>query len=182
MTLSITTSKRMDLFLATIRSVASPCLDPFVFDRILVIDDNSSTADVDMMRAEIKALFGDTQAEICTSDAVRGHAQGMRLWYDKITGPYVFHCEDDWEFVERGCPILAALDVLANDPGIGQVAFSREQPLTAVHTTPTGTAYWTWEYDGSLACVPGKHSTWPCFTLNPRVIRVAAIQNGGNFV
>jgi hypothetical protein len=182
MTLSFTTSKRLDLFLVTIRSLSSQCLDLYMVDRILLIDDNSSTPDLEMMQLEVKALFGEMEVEVCTSSKVRGHAKGMQLWYDKIKGSHVFHCEDDWEFVGPGCPILAAIDVLSNNPEIGQVAFSRESPLAEVQYTPTGTAYWIWEYDRSPICIPGIHATWPCFTLNPSIIKVAALRKVGNFL
>jgi hypothetical protein len=181
MMFSITTSKRLPLFLKTLNSLVSNCRDLSLITEILVIDDNSIESEIQIMRDAFFKVLPHTGIKFCTSSAIRGHAAGMQVIFSKLKGNFLFHCEDDWEFRMDGCPILASLDVLLSDPSIGQVAFSRDSPLAEVQITQTGTRYWLWEYDGSATCILGKHSTWPCFTLNPSIIRISALRSVGDF-
>lgn len=178
MMFTMTTSKRPALFERTMDSLKANCRDLFLIKKAIIVDDASSEADLYFMAKKVHATFRP-EFEIHTSDEPEGHSLRMQTWFKELEGDFVFHCEDDWEFTVPGCPVLAALDVLANDPSIGQVALSRDIPSKTPKQTPTGTNYWIWEYDGSLNYVDGIPWSWPCYTTNPSIFRVSAIRKVG---
>lgn len=149
-----------------------------MISEVLVIDDGSPETDVLMMTERLMEAFPMVPVTVNTTTPIEGLPMRMRAWHDKIEGDFVLHLQDDWEFVTQGCPILAALDVLSNNPEIGQVALSRELSLPVL-ATPTGTKYWLWEYDGSSEYTNPSYRTWPRYTHNPSIIRVSAIRKVG---
>ena len=181
MTLTFTTSRRPELFLTTIRSMALKCLDLEMVRSIVIFDDASPGWDRSLMMSSAKTFFPGREVLIFTKPWIRGHAQIMQDWHSRLSGEFLFHCEDDWEFTTRGCPILSALDVMLCRPDVGQVSFSREAPLSEVDRTPGGTDYWVWFYSGAKRSEDGIHYTWPRFTLNPGVFRVSELMRVGNF-
>jgi hypothetical protein len=103
----------------------------------------------------------------------------MREWFARLEGEFIFHCEDDWEFIARDEILTHALTVLKAKPRIGQVGISNKT-LNEPILYADGVEYWTYPYN-RRPFVHGQQRSWPHFTLNPSVIRVAAIKRVGNF-
>lgn len=93
-TVTITTCKRLDLFLLTMHSFFNCCKDLDMIKEILVVDDNSSSSDREIMIKTfpfIKYYF-KTEEE-------KGHYKSMNIILNSLTTKYQFHLEDDWKFI-----------------------------------------------------------------------------------
>jgi GR25 family glycosyltransferase involved in LPS biosynthesis len=128
---SMTTRRRLDLFKRTVASLLASCLDLDRVDEFVCVDDGSAPEDVREMR-RVHPFFtfiirkeGDVDREVCNS-----HARSMNIIRDyflsKPSCQYLFHVEDDWEFILKRTYIADALCVLNNarDTTIGQVLFN----------------------------------------------------------
>jgi GR25 family glycosyltransferase involved in LPS biosynthesis/GT2 family glycosyltransferase len=114
-TVTITTCKRLDLFRRTMTSFMHNCTDLHLVDRWLCVDDNSSDEDRRVMRD----LYPFVEF-IWKTPAEKGHAVSMNRLRQEIKTPWVWHMEDDWEFI-RAAPYLSeCLQVLQEDTGYGQ--------------------------------------------------------------
>lgn len=116
----MTTCKRLSLFIQTLESVyrCIEDLDEHV-GRILVIDDNSSESDRNIM----KAAFPHVEFMFKTH-AQRGHARSMNLIMKNVDTRYILHIEDDWEFTVRAPFIGYMFSVLEREPQCLQVLFN----------------------------------------------------------
>jgi hypothetical protein len=81
--------------------------------RSILIEDSASPA----MARFIRRRFGQTFQTIILNDAKLGQITSIDRAYQEIRTPYVFHCEDDWEFV-RGGFIERSFDLLDQNPHI----------------------------------------------------------------
>ena len=108
---TMTTCKRLDLFRKTINSFINNCKDIDLIDKWLIIDDNSSIDDKEIMKYEypfIQFIFKDKEN--------KGHASSMNLIRDlSVDYEYVLHLEDDWLFIENTYYIKPAIDILESD-------------------------------------------------------------------
>ena len=109
-TCTITTCKRLNLFIKTINSFLNCCRDIDLIDRWICIDDNSSDEDRDFMQNEYPFI-----EFIFKSSNEKGHSKSMNIIQKMINSTYILHLEDDWLFIEKTYMIKPALFILEND-------------------------------------------------------------------
>jgi GT2 family glycosyltransferase len=123
----------------------------------------------------------------------KGHAHSMNLIAElAVAGgfDYVLHLEDDWEFFETRAWIADALDVLAHEPGCGQVLFNRnyaegrdDRDIVGgiVRETAGGVAYRLHVHDPEPLAHGRSNGWWPHYSLRPSLTRVEAFRRVGRF-
>uniref|UniRef100_K3WER8 O-GlcNAc transferase C-terminal domain-containing protein n=1 Tax=Globisporangium ultimum (strain ATCC 200006 / CBS 805.95 / DAOM BR144) TaxID=431595 RepID=K3WER8_GLOUD len=100
-TLVMTTCKQLSLFLRTIASLQRALGIVLESDwskwfcHLLIVDDNSSSADRDTMKAHLPQ---SVEFLYKTPDQ-RGYAKSLNLAIGRVQSQFVFYLEDDWEFV-----------------------------------------------------------------------------------
>jgi hypothetical protein len=102
-TVIITSCGRHDLLLRTLLSLRAFNTDRHTGD-VLVIEDGA---------ADPSALCARFGAKLIRTGRKMGQVAAIDLAYSYVTTPYIFHCEDDWEFyragfVERSRAVLEA--------------------------------------------------------------------------
>jgi hypothetical protein len=107
-TFTITTCKRLHLFLNTMASFFENCLDIDLIDRWILSDDHSSISDIQ----HIKNTY--PMFEIYHSPS-RGQAHNLNTLFSKVETEWFFHCEDDWDFIQKGHFIRELFDVAYED-------------------------------------------------------------------
>jgi glycosyltransferase involved in cell wall biosynthesis len=194
-TLTVTTCKRLPLFVRTIHSFLNACTDLERIGRWLCVDDNSSPDD----RREMERLFPFFEFIWKTPDQ-RGHGRSMNLLLDALRSPFWLHLEDDWQFFEPLPHVGWGIEILAGDAGLGQVVFNRHYAVELEHrqlvggvVRRTGSGR---RYVEHLHFAPGtpehdefwrQHPTgranvhWPHYSLQPSIQRTAAVRSVGRY-
>jgi len=188
--LTITTARRFRYFERTIRSIAKQIKDMGLISEIIHFDDGSDQDDLLRMKAVFKKLFPEIRVRRFFDIPFphnRHHAGIMQMWFAEISRfDYVFHCEDDWEFIDGGHLISQSIRLLEAFPEIGQVGVWRKPPDADIRTHDSIT-YWVFPHDPSLVfdhCWQHEDMidpAWPNFSLRPAVMRVSAVKSTGNF-
>ncbi|CAN5631117.1 hypothetical protein BH10ACT1_BH10ACT1_34420 [soil metagenome] len=193
-TLTITTGRRLDLFEQTLDSFLACCEDRDRIGRWIAVDERSSAADRRTMAERYPFL------EIIAKDPDDArHPRSMNLLRDAVATPWWLHLEDDWHFVTQAPYVQQAVDILEDDPEVGQVLFNRAYAETFedrdllggdIATTRTGQRHWRQRHlDGSawddhLASLPAGGRTsawWPGYSLRPSVVRTSAVAGLGPY-
>ena len=91
-TLLITSCNRYDLLDRTLQTFTTFDTSGFVSE-IIVVEDGE-TGPVDICRKY--------RAKLVTTGRRVGQSKAIDIGYSLIRTPYVFHCEDDWEFYRSG--------------------------------------------------------------------------------
>ena len=182
--LTMTTCKRLDLFLKTVNSILNVWTDAHSIDAFFCVDDNSSEEDRQIMRTEFPFFeyYMKTPAE-------RGHKESMNIIWNILRQrqpTYWIHLEDDWmffhpgSFVERG---IAILEGHKNDL-VRQVVFNRNYGVVYNDLERTGGFQ---QADKSILHelnpnLPGRHSGyWPHYSLQPSISRTETILTLGDY-
>ena len=192
-TITITSCKRLDLFMQTINSFVNCCKDIELIDEWFCVDDNSSEKDRNEMRALYPFInfYFKTQAE-------KGHPQSMNIIKEHVKTPYIFHMEDDWRFFNCRRYITECLEVLGQDEKIGQCLINKNYAETGndnikggfFKTTPSGLRYYIHEYcptQPELEKFREKYgncshcSYWPHFSFRPSLLRTSILRELGQF-
>ena len=187
---SMTTSRRLPLCERTIKSLRCHVHDLDRVNEILHLDDGSSADDLLRMRDLFAEAFPRSKLRSFAESRfpnLAHHACMMQKWHDLASpADYVFHCEDDWEFVEGGNLISDAIVVMNANPAIGQVGLWRKPPQENIRVMGE-VSYWVWRHDPSQGFVHRlQHEddidpAWPHFSLRPSIIRCEALRRSGNF-
>jgi len=193
--LTITTSKRLDLFLQTIESFVKHCGDIELFDTIIHYDDSSSNDDRQKMSSLLNNLFPNKL--ICTRRfnqetflTKRRHSKIMKIWKQDIELfglDYVFHLEDDWLFVNN-FNISDGIEILKNRDDIALIGYSWEKKEfpSDIFIPEIINNYWEWFYSKKyeineilwldmteMKYLPDGHwvkmSNWPYFGFRPGI-------------
>ena len=114
-TLTMTTCKRLHLFISTVNSFINACLDLTMIDEWIVIDDNSNIPD----QAEMKRLYPFITYVFKPPD-LKGHYFSMNILQKMVTTPYYFHLEDDWTFIRKEKYLTKCRQVLLENNCYGQ--------------------------------------------------------------
>ena len=194
-TLSVTSCRRLDLFIGTICSFLNACTDIELVDRFLCVDDNSSTED----RGEMRRLFPFFEF-IAKGPDDKGHGRSLNLIRDAVRTPWLVHLEDDWHFFARRAYIGPALEILGEDPGLGQVLFNRNYAETledreipggfARRSAGHGHRYIVHEHYPfnsdehrrfQESHGRGSNAWWPHYSLRPAVVRTSVFERVGPF-
>lgn len=195
---SVTTCKRFDLFIRTINSFINCCLDLNLIGKWICVDDNSSKDD----REKMKGLYPFFDFVFKGKDQ-KGHPISMNIIRHKAicSGKrYIFHMEDDFQFFSKRKYLTECLEILDQDPSIGECLINRNYAETEVDTrikggipqmTPQGTRYYIHELcqtrDELEAFLEkhGKHTFhctyWRHFSFRPALHRLEVWQKIGAF-
>lgn len=112
-TFVLTSCGRVDLLQRTIESFEK--YNTYPIKRGIITEDS---CDPEVYK-QVKDLFGD-RYEIWGNETKKGQIKSIIDAYETIDTPYVFHCEDDWDFFKEGF-IEEAFAILSHDPKITQV-------------------------------------------------------------
>ena len=187
-TLTVTTCRRLELFVRALDSFLVACTDIERIERFVCIDDGSSQADRDAMR-ERYPFF----EFILKSDAERGHARSMNSLRETVRSKYWLHLEDDFQFFEPRAFIAEGCAILEREPDVAQVLFNRgyaedtqDRNVDAgqLRFFPSGARYWIHVYEPEPAPARlGRRSLsfWPHFSLRPSLMRTERILAVGQF-
>jgi GR25 family glycosyltransferase involved in LPS biosynthesis len=178
-TFTITTCKRLDLFVRTMDSFLKYCIDKYLIKDWICIDDNSSEAD----RHEMQERYPFFKF-IFKSFKDKGHARSMNMLLDVINTPYVFHMEDDWEYLSTDIYLTKCFNVLNSNRIYGQCLVNKNYmergdiPISGGIAKETDNIkYLVHEYiQGGMQC-----SYWPHFSLRPGLTRVDVFRRVGTF-
>jgi hypothetical protein len=124
-TLCVTSCRRLGLFIGTVCSFLNACTDIELVDRFLCVDDNSSTEDRDEMRRRFPFF-----EFVCKGPDERGHARSLNLIREAVRTPWLILIEDDWHFFAKRAYLGPALEILEEEPELGQVLFNRNYAET----------------------------------------------------
>jgi GR25 family glycosyltransferase involved in LPS biosynthesis len=192
-TVTMTSCKRLNLFTQTVNSFINCCKDIELVDEWICVDDNSSQQD----REEMKALY-PFMTFIFKSHEEKGHPRSMNIIRDKVSTPYIFHMEDDWRFFEPREYISQCLEILGQDPKIGQCLINKNYSEIGTDkinggifkVTPSGLRYYIHEFchtKEQQEVFTKKHgagpncSYWPHFSFRPSLIRTHILKELGRF-
>jgi GR25 family glycosyltransferase involved in LPS biosynthesis len=96
---TITTCKRLSLFVRTMHSFLRHCRDCWRISEWVALDDGSSEEDVHIMRKTFPFLNVYSKKQL---GLAKGHAHSLNeLWWNrgvKRGFDFIFHMEDDWQF------------------------------------------------------------------------------------
>lgn len=205
-TLTLTTSKRLELFEQTINSFVLMCEDIGLINEIYHYDDSSSYEDRKKMYMLIRELFPTSKLvtqyfdENSFEDRKR-HARIMRIWKDNLyytNNHFLFHLEDDWKFIQK-FNLSDAIKILER-PNVNYVGFSQQlRELPEKYNTEISGNFWMWIYDKDkplqdnlfldskeMESHPNPNYwcyfiNWPHFSLRPGVHKVSELISMGNF-
>ncbi len=153
--LTITTSKRLDLFMQTIESFVKYCDDIDLFDAIIHYDDSSSNEDREKMNLILNNLFYNKL--ICTRrfnkesfQTKRRHCEIMKIWkkdIESLNFDYVFHLEDDWLFI-KNFNVHDGIEILKNREEIALIGYSWQKKKFPfdIFIPEIINGYWEWFY------------------------------------
>lgn len=112
--LTMTSCKRLDLFIRTVQSFLICCTDHHKISKWICIDDNSSEED----RSEMQKVFPWIEYIFKTPEQ-KGHAKSMNILRvyvkEKYNPKYILHLEDDWKFVTKHDYISHCIDILEHN-------------------------------------------------------------------
>lgn len=155
-TLSITTSKRIDLFRKTINSFHQNCLDSHSIKTIYHFDDSSRIDDLIEMHNTFKSQFPNativkTYFGKNSFKTNKRHCSIMNVWLEKLKkfGDYNFHLEDDW-FFDKTFKLKDLVDFIRTKNNVAYVGvsqFLRDFPED-IKPKIEG-SFWEWYYDPS---------------------------------
>lgn len=116
----ITSCGRFDLLRATLASLL-PNLDVRP-QKIIIVEDSCDPA-VKAVAAEFDGEF-----EILVNDVKLGQIASIDRAYMSVSTPYIFHCEDDWEFFRSGF-IKESTTLLEQVDGVSMVGLRPRDEL-----------------------------------------------------
>ena len=181
--LTMTSCKRLNLFTETVNSVLNTWLDLPLVDQYIVIDDNSSPEDRNVMVTKYPFI-----KYIMKTPDQKGHVESMNIIYNtlkKENPVYWIHIEDDFLFFNEMPYItlsVQGLNVLQHF-NVKQIMFNRNYVETfdrinmGGHILYSDTDFCLHDYkpEGS------RCQYWPYFSFRPSIIDVETILKLGDF-
>ena len=160
-TVVLTSCGRLDLLIRTIDSFRK--FNTFPVSRFLVIDDSG---DRDFHLALIDQY---SDVEFMLNETNIGLIKSIDKAYSQVRTPYIFHCEDDWEFTRSGF-MEQSLKILEKKPNIMQVWLRGQNNPNGHPIEPE-----IYEVDGVFYRMVGtyQHNVWHGFTFNPGLRRLS---------
>ena len=191
-TFSITTCRRLNLFIRTMTGFLENCLDRHLIHRWICVDDNSSEED----RKTMEKMFPFFEF-VWKAPSEKGHPESMQIITDMVKTPYFIHIEDDRMLLDKRHYIKDMIDIFDHDRCIGQVVFNHNYMETVnddirggdLQKTDNNVFYYVHEYcptDEDKLQFFKKHGRsvncnyYPHFTLSPSMMRTAVF-NKVNF-
>lgn len=154
-TLVITSCNRIELLKRTIWSFFQ--YNTYPIEEVIIIDDSANTE----MHKQLKDLYPNYT--LILNGRNIGLIDSIDRAYSMVKTPFVFHCEDDWEFIKPSF-IEPSLNVIRNNHMIMQVWISNihNQPVDAEIQYAEKVPY-------KQASLDGMDHLWHGFTLNPGI-------------
>ena len=171
---TMTTCRRLQLFIQTVQSFLVCCKDLNTIDAWYTIDDNSSLED----RHTMEEMF-PWMIFIWKTPQEKGHAKSMNILRESMpeTVEYIVHLEDDWRYMTRQNYVTKGVAILDSFPDVGQILFNIHYVESPSDYIDNGvlrgkgiTTHLLHEYEP----VPELNSFskyWPHFSLRPGVVR-----------
>lgn len=194
-TLSVTTCKRLDLFVKTMNSFLNCCTDLDKIDEWMIVDDNSSDED----RKKMKELYSFCQF-YDKNIQEKGHPRSMNIITKSVKTPYLFHMEDDWLFFVKRSYISDCLDVIQSNQELKQCLINKNFAETENDhriaggmrcITESGLRYYIHQYIPANTPEWNKFmednkglpncAYWPHFSFRPSLIRTEIFKELGEF-
>lgn len=177
-TLVITSCGRLDLLKRTVDSLFT--YYQFPKERFIIIEDSAKAEII----SQLKLVFGGSATLIINEKNI-GLLASVDKAYQQIRTPYIFHCEDDWEFYRQGF-IEESIAMLETDKTLKQVNLRSifhdyivNHPLDIVpkrlHIANIACYKIKIPDNFDVSKIPTKYSKtefdWSCFSFNPGVLR-----------
>jgi hypothetical protein len=121
-TVVLTSCNRLDLLEVTLASFFT--YNTYPIAKFILIDDSG---DQDCHRV-IAERYGSKGIECIFNVPKLGHLSSIDYAYARVETPYIFHCEDDWEFYAPHF-IEHSKTVLESDPQVLQVHIRQHQDI-----------------------------------------------------
>ena len=163
--LVITSSGRADLLAKTLAS-----MQPWIYlihERILIDDMRPGHTDISLLAREYGFYYFENEKPL-------GQHLSIDRAYQHVTNPYIFHCEDDWEFTKQ--PDFNLAVNLLSQPNISCVCLRKvndrsrsKYPKRTIDTS----RYESAEFQGKqyFTIKNNWHPAHGAFTFNPNLIK-----------
>ncbi|MHC8322698.1 glycosyltransferase family 2 protein [Pseudomonas sp. GB2N2] len=163
-TLVVTSCGRLDLLKATLASFDQFNTAPI--REVFITEDSGAEGVHEIIPAHWKG-----HCTVFVNRPKLGQLASIDLSYEHVTTPYIFHCEDDWEFY-RPAFIEDSMTVLESRPEILQVWLRSYNHDLRVHSPYIRLG--EREVVGGVACYPliSDKPEWQGFSLNPGLRRM----------
>jgi len=136
-TLVLTSCNRVDLLERTLRSLGKELLESIPHK--IIVDDSGDPA----VRNYFSQFSEREGWQILLNEENIGQPHSVDKAYSLVKTPYIFHCEDDWEFTNTSF-LSECLDILEFDKQVLQVTFREGCPHAVepqVYLTPSKVSY-----------------------------------------
>lgn len=157
----ITSCNRFDLLRRTLESLLATIDGPL--KEILIVEDSGNEA----IYEAVEGL--DKRIRIIINDPQLGQMKAIDRIYGEVSTEYVFHCEDDWEFLRSGY-IGQSYEILQKFPKVSMVSLrSREEQNPLIRNMPV-------ERLGEFEFFhqdPDLHPEYFSYAFNPGLRRMA---------
>lgn len=195
---TMTTCKRYDLFKRSIDSFLLNCKDTHLIDEWLIVDDGSSVEDLQKM-----AMCYPYMKIYVKSPNEKGHSNSMNIIKEFSKDyEYVYHMEDDHEYIRPDSYITKCMRVLSLSDKYGQCLVNKnymedqsEENITVhgLFKKSDDLVYYEHEhytnqeekkvlYDKYFPDGKAKeHMYWPHYSLRPGLIKVSVLKDVGQF-
>jgi hypothetical protein len=152
-TVVITSCNRIELLKKTIDSFNA--MNTYPVESFIIVEDSVNSE----MHRELCALYPDYTLLINGKN--HGLVESIDRAYALVKTPWVFHIEDDYEFIKQGF-IEASINVVTNNHFVMQVWLENmnNQPIDTTVLTGGGTPY-------HYASLDGMDHIWHGFSFHP---------------
>jgi hypothetical protein len=113
------------------------------------------------------------KVEWVQNEARRGQIYSIDRAYSMVKTDYIFHCEDDWEFVLGGGWMNESKAILEKYPSVIQVSLRGNSGWHQLIDKPP--------YEGFKVAMPYWHGGWGGISFNPGLRRLSAWKKIGSY-
>jgi hypothetical protein len=163
-TVCLTSCGRQDLLEQTIKSFYAFNTSPIT--RFIVSEDSG----IKGINTQLQAIY--PQIEFINDGIKQGQIKSIDSMYQQVTTPYIFHCEDDWQFYRKGF-IEESLSILTKHHEVLTVW------LRAKNDTNGHPFQWSAKHNANK--VKTDFRGWHGFTFNPTLKRLSDYQRIGSY-
>jgi hypothetical protein len=168
----LTSCGRFDLLERTIGSFLR--YNTYPIGQFVLVEDSGQAAVLDVLR-KFPAAF-----EVIVNERPRGQVASIDLAYERVTRPWIFHCEDDWEFLRPGL-LDDSRRILEAHPNVSVVNATERGILSELDEVTDRCS--VTEHGGvRFRRIPeDAHPLWFGYSFNPGLRRLVDWQRVGPF-
>lgn len=163
-TVCLTSCGRHDLLEKTIQSFYA--FNTYPITRFIVSEDSGIKGINNQLQAKYPNI------EFINDGIKQGQIKSIDSMYQQVTTPYIFHCEDDWQFYRKGF-IEESLSILTKHNEVLTV-WLRSKNDTNGHP-------FQWSAKHNANKVKTDFRGWHGFTFNPTLKRLSDYQRIGSY-